>query len=63
MTPFLVAVIVIAAVPAAVVLLHDFNLWFQAFMSETGIGFADIFTMRFRKVNATAVVHANIMAQ
>jgi uncharacterized protein YqfA (UPF0365 family) len=39
------------------------HLWFQAYMSGVPIGFFTLVGMRFRRINAKAVVHALIMAR
>ncbi len=63
-TPIVVVacLVLLGVVVFLAVFARYFSLWIQAKMTRAGIGFADLVMMSFRKVNASVIVRAKIMA-
>ena len=66
MEPWLIAVIVVAAVVALIivwVLSQFISLWIQALVSGARVRFVDLVMMRFRKVDPKVIVFNRVSAK
>lgn len=63
--PFVISLAIVAVVGLFLLIffVKFFNLWIQAKMTGAGVGLLDLIGMWFRKVNATIIVRAMIMAK